>query len=1675
MSSRMSTSSRDASPSSRRGERTPLRRIQNEMLSTPSLRFKSKSLFNADVKPIKGDVPLCDPEPHLQSPPSTKVIHISASTIDIPTTETACGLGDVTFKSFICPGGEVEVTVSSVCAEESIILPNDQALKITHVTEDTVISDSIIVQSSSDHIEHPYYDPERKDDSLVDIDAGCLWEISNTNLTSGDFDDRCATQDFRAFQKDCCGKQDVTWKSFVCDGGEVEVSDGTRLQDETITLPQEQLGDSVQDNSVNSPDLSNCGQLCQAEHADHLYCERKDGVCVITTFSENTNDPEKSADGQSDVTFKSFNCTGGMIEISDGTKLADETVPLPADQTATGSESYHYGMNPSMVASEEDVKTGSDHPYCNIENDPLGEILPFSVDVVDEVKQISLVVPDSQTGIQDDITFSSFISARSDVEISDATELSQKTSPLPDDQAVICQPLDDNSVPTAVTQDHIRGEQTNSQVVVDAEPQTISTYSLTNASLSVNCQMQETSKKDSMHPEDSVLHSMLKKNESPDCSRPATPAETPMPVEVPVEHVSQVQIGSTLYESSEAKDSAIGSSGNLPVICNSAEEPQPENLPYVFKVLSECASEALPFQFGIPSPVVRRASLAVLKAFRVPALDRFLADESALEGEKSLMAPFNVDPAGLWTEHMESPMPHPQFNSTLLGYKPQPDPLPEPVGDVDAKPSAVLQSQVKKPVLDIPLIPDGPLQQQLRQMAEFLFLASGRMIPTAVSAPVPPLAAVTVPSAKVTPAESHSVCVGTTPVKWLDHSVNTSGQFERKRNFSVADSCTLTDPLLWNLPPGSLECLSRQEVEQRLRSSMIMVEALVQQLATARVNGCPSAGPAPSELREKLVQTDHTELSQTTMYRELYLEALSRIEELELDDSSLQSLTQCLQDTRVTMTSLSCDTDGALSNMKRMGDVVREDHRSLASHYGQMKALFEKTKETQTAMMQKVKEALRQRDDMRIQMEEAFTAKEAALSAMEQLRTHCATETSKLETIVGSQQELSAALDQTYPEQVALNQAYTEVLNSASDVLSTTMEEHSSLMKELCTVRSLLQKSAPTLLKLNEKAAAALRERDEHLYARDQAVEEREQIEEEFNEANLNLQAAGEQIGDLNLQVTILSSEMGVLRHKLTEREEDRGLLERKVTELSATVSSTLASYTFLEQALAAESTKLQQSWKDIQLNKDRANELETSLGQSEQSVCELSQALAQSEEQLSQLQVLSRSQNMQIQQLQEACTQLGGVREMNEFLQMENDLAREQMAESEHMLSANLQGLRQRNIQCEDLKGELCHLQLGKRSLQEELETTKSRAGATQLELRQKLDQAVTEMTLLHHTLRGMTNELHVALADQKPEPQKDEESQQVHNVERRHPSSSFVDRIMVALTAEKEEDVATETPPGSDTAELLCDTLFSETSAFTRIAAVTPKKNLNAVELESEEEDQNSVAELFADLGSTVTELLNTLKLLQQRKDAQLEEQHITISGLQVEQQAANDRHEAEVSELNCQLGSLSSRFERGNQALQQKAQDERAVTKLMSEIQETQEILNKHKTDSNDLRKEVVELRRSLQQSQVEAQYLRGELRKAGSQSANPADSMEEKIHLLREVERLKLSLQDVEQTRVELLDRAKRHLIIHQINQQKSENELQMLNKMINRVRETLVSLPVIVKDCEQLQQLVEYIG
>uniref|UniRef100_A0A3B3I0A1 Sperm associated antigen 5 n=1 Tax=Oryzias latipes TaxID=8090 RepID=A0A3B3I0A1_ORYLA len=877
-------------PSSKHGERTPLRSLDNEILhfSTPSSELKKLSSEAAKMSMVSlfffhlkifiliylsHTNHLCHqqasfspfgPEFQLNSPVFTKMTQSSPPHVDWSTSD--CGPEEVTFKSFMCDGGEVEIPESTVCHQASIILPTDVDTCCSR-TEDTIPCPSVMEQYCCDHAEHPYYNPNIHQACAVDIGSPRLGETS----AQASLD---ATSDGLPYT----GSEDhhITLKSFDCHGGEVEVSDATKLQDETIPLPTEL--DSLEDNSTEIANFSDFSHLCQEEHADHPYCIN-DKCPLIATFSETITVFEQPGSKATELPSNRLTCHEDEIQISVDEK---SFLHLPAVSSKKPSND---DLAPSVLAAEHDLQ--SDH-------------------------------------------------------------------------------LD--------------------------------------------------------------------------------------------------------------------------------------------------------------------SSISLLKASEQIAKDKNLADDSVLEGDKSLFAA-----SGLCTEHLESPMPSPLFNSTVVCHKFSPRSATVQEGDSGKQSCVEPQPEVKQHGEEIPLIPEGQLQQQLRQMAEFLILACGKIGP-AVSTSAPP------------PFESLSVCVGTSPVKLVDCSLNTSGLFERRREFSVADSCTLTDPLLWNLPPGSLESLPRRELEQRLTSSTIMIEALVQQLAAARAHGGVCAGAAPSDLREKLVQTDHTELNQV---------------------------------------------------------------------------------------------------------------RRRAFSAMEQLRRHCSAEISALEESVGSQQQLVAALRHTYPEQV---HTHTHLHLHAVHLVSLSVNYLNNLNFEffLKNMFFLCPKMffSKTLL----------------------------QMAEELEEARVNLQAAGQQIGDLSLQETILTSEMEVLRQKLTEEEEEKTQLDRKVTELSATISSTLASYAFLEQSLAAETAK----YVCISVK----NRLEASLGDSERRVRQLSQALAHSEEQLGQLQSLSQSQSCQIQQLQDACAQLSSVREMNEFLQMENELAREQVVESERLLRTNMQSLRERNIQCEDLKGEVGKLQ---------------------------------------------------------------------------------------------------------------------------------------------------------------------------------------------------------------------------------------------------------------------------------------------------------------------------------------------------------------------------------------------
>ncbi|XP_049337589.1 sperm-associated antigen 5 isoform X5 [Astyanax mexicanus] len=1013
----------------------------------------------------------------------------------------------------------------------------------------------------------------------------------------------------------------------------------------------------------------------------------------------------------------------------------------------------------------------------------------------------------------------------------------------------------------------------------------------------------------------------------------------------------------------------------------------------------------------------------------------------------------------LWPELPDSPLPPPQFNSTAFPLTPTPIPKPNrrDARVQDGLKGAGVRQKEKVAALDFSSVGKGPLQQQLQQMAELLILASGKII--APATPVLPAQRHAV-AVGTTPVGRHSAAAWTTPVQRAERSVNTSALVEVVKQTEVSDASTSTDPLLWSVSSSSLQALSRAELEQKMFSTLIMVEVLSQQLSSTQTP-TSGTGPAPSQLRDRHAQTELTQLSQTGPYRELYVSALDRISALEEDQNTLQSLHLAIQQMRSTMTSVKTDTEEALISLRQVEGIVTEDQEVLYKQVGEMKALYARCMGTVRKMAEKCRACLQERDSMRRSMEEALQERQTVLRVLDQLRVHHSEQVSDLQRSLGSQQELTAALTHTYPQLVELNRAYVESLSAASVLLREKLQDHDQISAELCKAQLLLRKSGPVVQRLQQRAAAAVEQSRLYRAERDRATEDRAQMEAELQQVHSSLQEADQQISDLNTQITIMNSEMAVLREQLGEVEEERVQLQRKSTELSATVSSTLASYAFLEQALASETCKLQRSLHDTQEATERADSLQAEVEASGRRLEELEEALAQRDALLTELHTETENQRLQLRRLTQIQTELCSTREMSEFLQAENELTREQLTESEGLLRSHLQGLRERNLECEDLRLALQQLRAEKNALQEELVSTQDNARSMLLEQGAQLAQATLDVSLLQHRLQCLISSTVPPTDKSSDPPVQDEQQLQVSQ----KPQSSFVGSIMMALSAEPENNTPAVCTVEEDEP---VEGIGSKSSAFTRLSTSAAQHDDDVIR-------STTLVDLLGSLGDSMSELQSAIEQQNQDKDFQFNSLQSNIRDLQETLQNESHRNKVAEAELKQQVIHLKTQVEKDAQVLHQKTQDEKALRKLCSELEENMEAASKFRAENNELRREGAELRRMLQQSQVEVQALRAALTRSGDQSAASSKELDDRIRLLREVEKLKAKLSEVEESRSKLLERAKRHQMVHTMNQSKLERELHLLDDMIEAVRKALSSVPEVVRNCPELQKLVKFLG
>ncbi|XP_058856632.1 uncharacterized protein LOC117430518 [Acipenser ruthenus] len=918
----------------------------------------------------------------------------------------------------------------------------------------------------------------------------------------------------------------------------------------------------------------------------------------------------------------------------------------------------------------------------------------------------------------------------------------------------------------------------------------------------------------------------------------------------------------------------------------------------------------------------------------------------------------------------------------------------------------------------------------------------------------------------VTPVERATATTWITPVTLHERGANTSGVFERKREVSVNESGTNTDSLLWNLPRDTLSSAPRQELEKRLESALIVAEVLSQQLIASRESQSKAASVGPSEQRDRLVQTDHTEFSQVEQqYRKLYTKAVDRIQSLELEHEERLHLHRRMSEVRSEMNRNFTDVNDTLSVINEICTIASEDKKAMTKQMVQMKELHSRNMKMLKKMKEATQESVQERDAMQRRMEGALKAQQAACCVTEALRSRSTARIRELELDGDGYQALCKALKPAYQEQISLKREYVESVQTAEELYVAVKEDQLKLKLQLREARGILQQNRQVLSALHERAQDAMSQWEAMRLEVEDAVLQKEQIQGELTQANSELEDARNTIGDLNVHNAIFNSEVKVLRERLSNVEQEHDQLQHRNENLSIQLSSAEASQALLQQAFAAETEKVQVSWEKNQELTEILNHMERVLGDTQQENTDLKARLEECETQLTLLQGLQQKQTQKLQHMQELQKQVSSMKDLNEFIQQENQLSREQIAETEVLLKSHLHALRERNLECEDLRETLSLLRIEKENLQEELDSTKAKARTMMLDMGKEINTASSEITLLQERLKNLMGYLQAALEGQKPgSPVKQSAPKLCAQTPYRAAGASFVGSVLVAIAGEAASDPSR---TDTDSEEQKPDGLGSGNSAFTRVVPTTPKK--------IQETEQGGLLERLEGLGETVTELFSTISQLREAKESEEKELRQNNADLQSQLHALTLKQASEVSDLKGEIEGLQTKIELQNQALKRKAEKEKELEKLCEEYEASRQLFHSQRSETVSLRREMAELQHSLQMAETEALALREELSKRQTETGQGDSWVEEKILLRKEVRKLTERLLEAEDGKSKLLSRAMRHRAVFEENLRKSDQELKGLDEMIEAVRRTLSSIPNVVANCEELKNLQTYLG
>ncbi|XP_064892975.1 sperm-associated antigen 5 isoform X2 [Columba livia] len=416
-------------------------------------------------------------------------------------------------------------------------------------------------------------------------------------------------------------------------------------------------------------------------------------------------------------------------------------------------------------------------------------------------------------------------------------------------------------------------------------------------------------------------------------------------------------------------------------------------------------------------------------------------------------------------------------------------------------------------------------------------------VPTAVAGtsvtPVPTAVAGT----SITPVPTMVTGTFMTPRDLQERSMNTSTGGPR----CAKDSAAETDSLLWHCPREQLKSLPRAELEGRLESTLIIIEALSLQLRSLQESHwlLPSVGPA--EQRDALTQTDVTHpKGEEEIYHNLYLELRRKMEALQRQRRAEQDLQRELE--------LAATGTSAWSNQfllfRGIADAafqsLQDEQGALAQEREQARALVSRCWAVLQSVPGKLRSCLEERDAMRQRADEALRAKEEGDRFLEAFRAHASARISARDQSLASQRELGTLLADAIDQQASLA-AEAQPFREFIDITFANLEEERrALDMEREQARALVSRCRAVLQSVPGKLRGCLEERDAMRQREDEALQAKEQVSFQLEETSVALQDAVAQLEQLTAANSHLNTDLNSLRMNLANLEQTRDALQQE-------------------------------------------------------------------------------------------------------------------------------------------------------------------------------------------------------------------------------------------------------------------------------------------------------------------------------------------------------------------------------------------------------------------------------------------------------------------------------------------------------------------------------------------------